>query len=81
MSAASQKASATIALSVVFALAMAVRAFTKEGEGVLIPPPVYYPFYEVIEANNRKVIENPLVQREDGSEEAIFAGEVSVRGI
>lgn len=52
---------------VVFALAMAVRAFTKEGEGVLIQPPVYYPFYEVIEANDRKVIENPLVQREDGS--------------
>lgn len=29
---------------IVFAIAMAVRAFTKEGEAVLIQQPVYYPF-------------------------------------
>ena len=33
---------------VVYALAMAVRAFTKEGEGVLIQQPVYYPFRGVV---------------------------------
>ena len=33
---------------VVFALAMAVRVLTKEGDSVLIQPPVYYPFFEVI---------------------------------
>ena len=31
---------------VVFALAAAVRAYTKEGDGVLLQQPVYYPFSE-----------------------------------
>ena len=46
---------------VVYALAMAVRALTKEGEAVIIQPPVYYPFYNVIRNNGRKIIESPLV--------------------
>jgi len=46
---------------VVFALAMAVRAYTKPGEAVLIQQPVYYPFTEVIEDNGRKVISSDLV--------------------
>ena len=50
---------------VVFALAMAVKAYTKEGDGVLIQQPVYYPFSEVIEDNGRKVISNDLVLGED----------------
>jgi cystathionine beta-lyase len=40
---------------------MAVRAFTNEGDGVLIQRPVYHPFGEVILTNNRKIINNPLV--------------------
>ncbi|MBR5438259.1 MAG: pyridoxal phosphate-dependent aminotransferase [Clostridia bacterium] len=46
---------------VVYALAMAVRAFTEKGEGVIIQPPVYYPFYNVIRNNQREIIESPLV--------------------
>lgn len=46
---------------VVFALALAVKAFTEIGDGVLIQTPVYYPFYEVICDNNRKVVANPLI--------------------
>ena len=49
---------------VVFALATAVRAFTKEGEGVLIQQPVYYPFAEIIVKNNRKLVDNTLVLTE-----------------
>ena len=45
---------------IVFALAMAVKAYTKEGESVLIQQPVYYPFSEVIEDNGRKLINNSL---------------------
>ncbi|MDR1028282.1 MAG: pyridoxal phosphate-dependent aminotransferase [Clostridiales Family XIII bacterium] len=45
---------------VVFALAMAVRAFTDEGDGVLIQRPVYYPFTEVITDNNRRLVNSPL---------------------
>jgi len=48
---------------VVFAIATAVRAFTKEGDAVLIQKPVYYPFTEVIQANHRKLVNNPLVYR------------------
>lgn len=51
---------------VVFALAMAVKAYTEVGDAVLIQQPVYYPFTEVIEDNNRKVISNDLVLLEDG---------------
>lgn len=47
---------------VVFALAAAVRAFTKEGESVLLQQPVYYPFSEVIKDNNRNLVNNPLRQ-------------------
>jgi cystathionine beta-lyase len=56
---------------VVFALALAVRAFTEPGGSVLIQTPVYYPFYEVIRDNGRKIIENPLVLR-DGRYEMDF---------
>ena len=49
---------------VVFALAMAVRALTEPGEAVLVQPPVYYPFYQVIRNNGRRVVENPLVLRD-----------------
>lgn len=45
---------------VVFALAAAVRAFTKPGDGVLLQQPVYYPFTEVITDNDRKVVNSPL---------------------
>lgn len=51
---------------VVFALAMAVKAFTDEGDGVLIQQPVYYPFSEVIVDNGRKVVSNTLLQEESG---------------
>lgn len=51
---------------VVFALAMAVRAFTHRGEGVMIQPPVYYPFRQVIKDNDRLLVENPLYLGADG---------------
>lgn len=46
---------------IVFALALAVKAYTNPGDGVLIQTPVYYPFYEVIRDNNRRIVENPLI--------------------
>lgn len=50
---------------IVFALAMAVKALTNVGDGVLIQLPVYYPFREVIEDNGRKVVSNTLILGED----------------
>ena len=46
---------------VVFALSAAIRAVTQKGDAVMIQPPVYPPFYEVIERNERKKVENTLV--------------------
>lgn len=51
---------------IVFALAAAVRAYTKEGDGVLIQTPVYYPFSEVVWDNDRRVLENTLYQDAEG---------------
>lgn len=45
---------------IVFAIAMAVRAFTKEGESVLIQQPVYHPFRNMILANGRNAVSSPL---------------------
>ena len=50
---------------VVFALAMAVKAFTEAGDCVLIQQPVYYPFSEVIEDNKRIIVSNDLYLGED----------------
>ncbi|MGN0728317.1 MalY/PatB family protein [Treponema sp.] len=46
---------------VCFALATAIKAYTKEGEGVLIQKPVYYPFFNEIKSLGRKVVNSPLV--------------------
>lgn len=51
---------------VVTGMRVALRALTKEGDGVLINPPVYGPFFRSIKANNRRVVESPLVRGGDG---------------
>ena len=57
---------------VVFALAMAVKAFTDPGDTVLIQQPVYYPFSEVILDNGRRRVSNDLVLK-NGRYEIDFA--------
>ena len=58
---------------VVFAIATAVRSLTEIGDGVLIQPPVYPPFFSTVTENGRRLVESPLVQEngtllvEDGS--------------
>lgn len=42
-----------------------VRAFAKKGEGVIVMPPVYYPFYRAVRENGRRLISCPLIE-EDG---------------
>ncbi|HKL72246.1 MAG TPA: PatB family C-S lyase [Marinilabiliaceae bacterium] len=53
---------------VVPSLGMAVQAFTQPGEGVIIQPPVYPPFFGVVKDLNRKVVENSLVETDNGYE-------------
>lgn len=58
---------------VVFALAMAVKAYTDPGDKVLLQQPVYYPFSEVITDNGREVVSNDLVLTVDGTYKIDFA--------
>ena len=46
---------------VIFALAMAVRAYSKENDSILIFNPEYVAFREVTDLNNRKIIESDLI--------------------
>ena len=41
-----------------------VQAFTDEGDGVIVQPPVYYPFLTAITDNDRKIVSNPLIERD-----------------
>ena len=50
---------------VVAALSMAVNAFSKEGEKVIVQPPVYHPFFSVVKENKRELVYNTLVE-DDG---------------
>jgi cysteine-S-conjugate beta-lyase len=45
---------------IVPALSTAVLAFSKPGDKIMIQPPVYHPFYTVIEGNGREIIANNL---------------------
>lgn len=49
----------------VHALNVAVKAFTKPGDGIIIQRPVYPPFTGAIEGNDRKVVNNALVLGEN----------------
>lgn len=46
---------------VVFALSAAVRAVTQPGDAVLVQPPVYYPFYRVINNNGRTLVQSQMI--------------------
>jgi len=45
---------------VIPSLNLALLAYSQPGDGVIIQPPVYYPFKESIVNNARRVVENPL---------------------
>lgn len=49
---------------VLAALSNAILAFTEKGDGILIQPPVYFPFKSTIEALDRKVINNQLIYKD-----------------
>ncbi len=45
---------------IVTGLILAVEALTKKGDGVIIQPPIYPPFYGAIKNQKRRVLENEL---------------------
>ena len=51
---------------IVNAFNLAVMGLTKEGDEIIIQPPVYHPFFYAVNNHNRKLVENPLIDTEDG---------------
>lgn len=46
--------------NVVIGLASTILSMTKPGDKVVVQPPVYFPFFDVVTGNDRILIENPL---------------------
>lgn len=51
---------------VVPGLHVAVDAFSKPGDNIIIQPPVYHPFFSTIKDKGRHVVENPLQEADNG---------------
>ena len=47
------------------ALGFILRGFTKKGGGVIIQEPVFYPFAELIEGTDRKIVNNQLINNDE----------------
>jgi cystathionine beta-lyase len=45
---------------VVAGLTIAIETFSKPGDGVIVQPPVYFPFFDSVKGTKRKLVENPL---------------------
>ncbi len=58
-------------------LAMAANLFTKKGDGIIVQPPVFFDFFDIIAENNRRLLLNPLIIK-DGRYQMDFAGLESV---
>jgi len=54
-------------------LAIAASLFTDAGDGVIVQPPVFFDFYDILEENGRELISNPLILA-DGRYEMDFDG-------
>ncbi|MFP4588798.1 MAG: MalY/PatB family protein [Candidatus Bipolaricaulota bacterium] len=57
---------------VVPSISIAIQAFAGKGKGVILQPPVYYPFYSTVENNDAEVVNNQLIYR-DGIYEMDFS--------
>ena len=52
--------------SVVASIGCAIRAFSEEGDEVIVMDPVYPPFYSMVKENNRGLLTHPLKQDDAG---------------
>ena len=59
--------------NVLNALAIAATLFSEEGDGIIVQPPVFFDFYDIIGENHHKVVPNPLILS-DGRYEMDFEG-------
>lgn len=61
-----------LAPGVVPSISLSILALTEPGDGIIVQPPVYPPFFACITDNERKVVENPLIYN-NGRYEIDFA--------
>lgn len=57
----------TFVQGVVRALGYLVNRLTQEGDAIVIQPPVYHPFRNIVVGNGRRCVTNPLVELPDGN--------------
>ncbi|MDJ0992332.1 MAG: PatB family C-S lyase [Dinoroseobacter sp.] len=50
--------------NVLNSLAMAANLFTSPGDGIIVQPPVFFDFADIIIENGRRIVENPLILRD-----------------
>ncbi len=50
--------------NVLNSLAVAASLFTDPGDGIIVQPPVFFDFYDVISENHRRTVRNPLILEE-----------------
>ncbi len=43
------------------ALAIAASIFTEKGDGIIVQPPVFFDFFDILRENHRSVVSNPLI--------------------
>ncbi len=55
-----QKGRISSSPGVVAGLTTAIETFSKPGDGVVVQPPVYFPFFDCVKGTTRKMVENPL---------------------
>lgn len=54
-------------------LAIAASLFSEPGDGIIVQPPVFFDFYDIIKENGRSVVSNPLILK-DGRYTMDFEG-------
>ena len=47
--------------NILTALAMAASLFTNERDAVIVQPPVFFDFFDVLNENHREIVQNPLI--------------------
>lgn len=55
----------TVSPGVVPALSMCVLAYSKPGDKIIIQPPVYHPFFDMVLNNGRQLVCNPLTFKDN----------------
>ena len=55
--------SISVISGVIPALALSIKALSEKGDKIMIQPPVYPPFYELIENSGRELVKNSLIEK------------------